>query len=302
MAFSFWSIIPSGSRAARMKIQSLLGVWRFTAGMGATGLVTFLLSQLDKVVLSKILSLSMFGSYNVANQVNTATRMSSNSIFTAFLPRMSSLYASADDKALRIIYHKGCQLVSFVVLPVSAVIAFFSNEMIYVWTQNKTVADMASPIASLLVLGSAINSFMGIPYNMIVARGWAMFVFYQNLISVIILVPIMLVLSANFGGIGAASAWLVLNIGYILISMPIIARRIMPGELREWYIVDVGRPFVLSFGVIGLGWYFVPKDCALWIQFFNIIMLWIATQAICALTLPYVRQYALQIMRNVRDF
>ena len=296
-AFFFWKIIPAGARTARINIKSLQSIWRFTAGMGATGLVTFCLSQLDKVVLSKLLSLSMFGYYNVSNQVNTAIRMSSNSIFAAFLPRMSSLFASEDEKALRIIYHKGCQFVSFIVLPASAVIAFFSYDLIYLWTQNKEVAYMAAPIASVLVVGSAFNSLMGIPYHMTVARGWAMFGFYQNLIAAIIMVPIMILLSKHFGGIGAASAWLILNIGYLIVSMPIIIRRVIPGELRSWYMVDVGRPFLLSFGLIGLGWYFVPGDGALWLKLLMIIMLWIFAQLFCVFALPYIRQQATQILR-----
>lgn len=296
MSLSFWYVIPSGTRAANIDVQSLRKVWRFTAGMGASGLVTFLLSQLDKVILSRILPLSMFGFYNLANQLNGATKMAAGSFLAAFLPRMTSLFAKEDGKALRILYHKGCQFVSFAVLPASAVITLFSYEIIYTWSQNEQVARMASPIATLLVLGSAFNSMMGIPYVMTVARGWAMFGFYQNLIAAIVMVPLMLVLATILGGVGAAIAWMVLNIGYMLISMPIITRRILPGELRSWYLVDVGRPFVLSFGIVGLGRWFVPKDETLWVQLLMLIILWVSAQTICAFTLPHVRQHALQMM------
>jgi O-antigen/teichoic acid export membrane protein len=302
MAVFFWRSIPAGSRAAHIDMYLLRGVWRFTVGMGATGFVTFLLSQLDKVVLSRILSLRLFGYYNLANQLNTATRMSSASIFVAFLPRMSALFAKEDKSALRSLYHQGCQLVSLVVLPASAVIALFSYEIILIWTQNETVAQMASPIASLLVVGSALNSMMGIPYDLTVARGWASFGFYQNLISAILLVPVMLVLATHFGGIGTATAWLALNTGYVLISAPIIHRRMLRGELRQWYLVDVGRPLVLSFVVTGLGRWLIPRNAALWLQLILIVALWFVALVICAASLPHIRQRAWQMMNHGRRF
>jgi O-antigen/teichoic acid export membrane protein len=301
LAFTFWRAVPVGTRAAKIDVQSLRRVWRFTAGMGGTGLVTFLISQLDKVILSKLLTLSMFGYYNLANQLNNATKMAAGSFLTAFLPRMSSLCAKEDQKELRILYHKGCQFVSCAVLPASAVIALFSHEIIHLWSQNENVASMAAPIASLLVVGSAISSMMGVPYIMTVSSGWAMFGFYQNLIAAIVMVPIMFILAKAYGGTGAAIAWLILNTGYILFSMPIITRRILPGELRNWYFVDVGRPMLLSFGLVGLGRYFVPGTGTLLMSLLMMFLLWAVTQAICALSLPYVRQYFLQILRNGRS-
>jgi O-antigen/teichoic acid export membrane protein len=298
MAFSFWRLCPMGSRAARVSVPLLRGVWRFTVGMGATGLVTFLLSQLDKIVLSRILSLSQFGCYNIANQVNTASKMSSSAIFTAFLPRMSMLFAEGNERSLRTLFHTGCQCVSFAVLPVSAILAFFSCEILYMWTQSASTALTASPIASLLVVGSALNSMMGIPYDLTVARGWAVFGFYQNLICSVLLVPTMLVLSTKFGGIGAAYAWLALNAGCILIAAPIALRRTLPGELRHWYLEDVGIPLVFSFAIAGFGRWVVPKSEALWVQALTIMTLWLVAQVSCGFALPEIRQRALQIARH----
>lgn len=300
LAFAFWRAVPAGTRAAQVGIRSLRGVWRFTAGMGATGFATFLLSQLDKVVLSRLVSLSMFGYYNVASAVNSAARMPSNAVFAAFLPRMSSLFASEDDEGLRTMFHKGCQFVSFLVLPASAVFAFYSREILFIWTRNASVADVAAPIASLLVVGSAFNSIMGIPYDLTVARGWAMFGFYQNAISAAVLVPVMLVLVTHFGGVGAAVAWLGLNVGYVLVAMPIIAGRVVPGELRSWYVADVGPPFLLSFGLAGVAWWLGAGVGASRFHLPVIVVLWVAAQAGCAFALPYIRQSALQVLRNGR--
>ena len=296
----FWRTLPPGSRYARFDLRLLHGVWRFTAGMSATAFVTFFLSQLDKIILSKILTLEMFGYYILANQVNTALRMSSASIFTALLPRFSSLVAKDDGHNLKMLYHQGCQLVSLVVLPASAVVAFFAFQLISIWTHNEIVAQTAAPIASLLVLGSALNSMMGLPYDLTVAYGWVRMGFYQNLISAILLVPAITVLAIRFGGIGAAIVWVILNAGSMLISAPIIHRRILNGELRQWYLVDIGLPFVISFIVAGFGWWVVPNNLPIGQTILAIALISAATLAACAISLPFIRNklwYMLSLVR-----
>ena len=289
----FWKYMPQGTRLVRFDVRLLRRVWRFTAGMSATAFVTFLISQIDKVILSKILPLNMFGYYTLANQINIATRMSGSSIFNAFLPRFSALVAKGDEKALRTLYHQGCQLVSAVVLPVSAIIALFSYKLIFMWTQNETIALMTYPIASILVMGSVFNSLMGIPYDMTVAHGWVKLGFYQNLLSAIVLVPAIFFLATHFGGIGAAWAWVTLNFGCMLISAPIIHNRILKGELRQWYLVDIGFPLLVSFAVSGLCWWFMPRNLRAWPELFIIGAALTLTLTACVVSLPYIRQRVL---------
>ena len=49
--------------------QLLKGIWRFTAGMSGISILAVILTQLDKVILSKMLSLEMFGYYTLASMV-----------------------------------------------------------------------------------------------------------------------------------------------------------------------------------------------------------------------------------------
>jgi O-antigen/teichoic acid export membrane protein len=290
VTFLFWRNLPGKGHSARFNLRLLRGVWRFTAGMSATAFMTFLISQLDKIILSNVLTLEMFGYYALANQLNTAIRMSSAPIFTALLPRFSALVAKGDKQSLRTLYHQSCQFVSVVVLPASAVVAFFSLELINIWTGSETTAHMAAQIASLLVVGSALNSLMGIPYDLTVAHGWTSLGFYQNLISAIVLVPALIILAVYFGGVGAAVVWVILNAGYLLISAPVIHHHILKGELRRWYWVDIGRPMLISFIMAGFAWLIAPINLTFWPQAFTLAVILLLTLTACAVSLPFVRQ------------
>jgi hypothetical protein len=69
-----------------------------------------------------------------------------------------------------------------------------------------------------------------------------------NLVAVAALVPMIFVLTSRFGAAGGASAWLMLNCGYLLFSLPLMHRRIIRGEQWRWYGTDVGLPLIAALG------------------------------------------------------
>jgi O-antigen/teichoic acid export membrane protein len=293
-----WQILPHRRRSAKFSQVALRGVWRFAMGLGASGAVTFLLSNLDRLILSKFISLTAFGYYNVANQLNTASRMLPAAVFQAFFPRFSALYAQ-DDKAHELValYHQGSQLISLLVFPAAMTLALFAPEILQMWLQNEQVARSAAPIASVLILGSALNAALGIPYEMTVARGWAMYGFYQNLVSAIVVVPLMLALVWGQGALGAAVAWLVLNIGYLAVAAPIMARKTLPkGELSVWYKRDIGLPLVVSATVCVTMRLALPAHWPTLAQFIWIAGAWLLAQLACLHALPPLRQRAYMVL------
>ena len=131
---------------------------------------------------------------------------------------------------------------------------------------------------------------MGILGDLIIASGLSMYVLYQNLISVIFILPLMIYLSMKYGGLGAATAWLILNIGYLLVSVPILINKTQPGELKQWYFVDFGKPILVSFTVVGLGKYFIPHIQFLPFQILLIGMVWLVAQFACLKSLPHFKE------------
>lgn len=288
-AFICWRNLPHRRQSARFNLTALRNVWRFTMGLGASGVITFLLSNLDRLILSKFISLTAFGYYSLANQMNSASRMLPAAVYQAFFPRFAALYAQGQEKEqeLVIFYHRGSQLISLLVFPTAMTLVFFSKEILVIWLQNVEVANSAAMIASVLILGSALNATLGIPYEMTVARGWSMYGFYQNLVSAIVVVPLMLVLVQAYGALGAAIAWLVLNVGYLIFAAPIMASRTLPkGVLSTWYVKDVGTPLVVSVVIVGAMRFALPVHLPLIAQFIWIVGAWMLAQLTCLLVLP----------------
>jgi O-antigen/teichoic acid export membrane protein len=96
--------------------------WRFAAGMTCISISGLVLTQMDKVVLSRILSLSSFGHYTLAGVVSTGLYMFIIPVFNAVFPRFSALVAARDEKELRLLYHRGAQFTAVLLLPVASVL------------------------------------------------------------------------------------------------------------------------------------------------------------------------------------
>jgi O-antigen/teichoic acid export membrane protein len=251
LAVWLWKLLPKSDKAVRFDKILLINNWRFASGMIGISLVTILLTQLDKIILSKMLTLEMFGYYMLAFNVANALNNLVTPIFSAFFPKLTQLVASSDQSNLCLLYHKGCQLLSVLVLPTAITIAIFAEDILALWLGSTLAVQNAHQILTLLMIGTALNAVMTLPYALQLAHGWTKLAIYKNIAAVILLVPLMIWLVQMYQGIGAAWVWVILNFGYFIFEVPIMHRRLLKGEMGKWYRRDVILP-VIIIAIIGL--------------------------------------------------
>ena len=245
-AFVLWHYV-GGLRQARFSAVALARVWRFTAGMGAISATTLLLTQIDKIVLSRMLSLESFGYYSLAAVAANSLYALVTPVAAAVFPGLTREAASGDVSATALLYHRATQTVAVLVLPVAAVLALFAPQVLGIWTRDPKAAAVSGAVLSVLVTGVALNAVMNIPYMLQLAYGRTRLTVYCNVVGLVLLVPALILFTPRFGPIAAAAAWLMLNVGYITVEMAILHRRILPGELRSWYLRDLAKPAIAVF-------------------------------------------------------
>ncbi len=74
------------------------------------------------------------------------------------------------------------------------------------------------------------------------------------------IIPLLLIIVPKYGAVGAAFAWLILNFGYILFSLPIVHAKLMRGELLQWVLSDFGLPSLVTLITVALSWILMPSD------------------------------------------
>ena len=250
MRWALWSNLPKSKSRRIFSKDQLKSVSKFAAGMTGISLVTFFLSHVDKVLLSKLLSLSAYGYYTLALALPSAITMIISPVCSAFFPRLSALVKKGDTVELKKIYHNSSAIAAALIFPISFILIFFSYEILMLWTGDATTTENTYLVAGLLTIGSMFNSLMVMPYYLLISHGWTKFTIYQNSIAAVVLVPSLFVLTSMFEALGAAIIWATLNIGYFIISQPIMHRTLLKGELRKWYLKDTLLTMLPSLGVV----------------------------------------------------
>jgi O-antigen/teichoic acid export membrane protein len=193
----------------------------------------------------------MFGYYMLAFSVATVLISLVNPVHSALFPRFSQLVVGGCEADISNLYHKGCQLVSIIIFPISITLVFFAEEILSIWIGDPVVVRNTHMLLSLLVIGSMLNALMTLPYTLQLAYGWTKLAFYKNIVAVIFLVPLMVWMVQMYQGIGAAWVLIALNLGLLIIEVLIMHQRLLKGEMNRWYSQDVFVP-VLIVSSIGL--------------------------------------------------
>lgn len=252
--------LPPGSAAGRARFRAdiLKRMWRFAAGMAGISIAGMLFTQLDRWILVSLSSLEAFGYYSVAIAVASALYFVITPVFTAVFPRLTALAAGGRYQELRSLYAFSTQAMVGMVLPLGVMLSLFAQDIILIWMGNPNVAAQAAPIAAILVLGTAINGVMNLPYAVQLAFGWTRLALLLVTVLVVFFLPALVGLIVHFGPIGAAYAWLGLNAAYFLIGAPLTHRHFIPGQGLRWFTGSV-LPGLLAGAVVALGgWSVAP--------------------------------------------
>ena len=302
LAVFLWRSLPSTDRSPSFTPKLLRTIWRFAAGMSGISISAIILTQLDKVILSKMLSLEMFGYYTLAGVASSVVPfLLVSPVFNALFPRFTSLVATNDDTALKILYHQGSQLMAVLVLPVAMVLAFFSFDILLLWTRSTKTAEMASPIVSVLVIGMALNALMTLPYALQLSHGWTSIGLRINTFLIITLVPAIYFMATHYGAVGAASVWVALNSIYMVFGVPLTHHRLLQGEMKRWFIEDVVPPALAAVLTVGLGRWFIISPMTPMMTIASLSAVLLAALAAAALVTTHMRTWLFIQLAKVKS-
>jgi O-antigen/teichoic acid export membrane protein len=251
LAALLWHCLPAGSKPIP-RLSLIHGIRRFAGGVTAVTLVSMVLTELDKLVISKQLSLEAFGYYSLAWQIAGSLYLISSPIFTALFPVLARHAGARDTRRLAATYHHAAQLISVLVLPAATTFIFLARQLIYAWTGSQQTASHTWLTASLLTAGTAFNCVVSIPYALQLAYAWTGLAFWTNLVSTFVTVPLLILLTERFGGPGAASVWLLINASYLLTQVQLMHRRYLIGERLHWYLEDLAIPLLVCIAVTSI--------------------------------------------------
>lgn len=227
-------------------------VLSFSLTIAFTSSIWVVVTQTDKLILSKILPLADYGYFTLAVLVAGGVLIVSGPVSGAIMPRMSKLEAEGRQTELIEVYRRATQLVSIVAGSASITLACFAQPLLLAWTGDGAFSERASPILVLYALGNGVLAVSGFPYYLQYAKGDLKLHLIGNAMFVVVLVPLVAFAANRLGGVGAGYVWLGTNLLVFVAWLPLVHRKFAPGLNRRWYGLDV-LMIVVPAALVGFG-------------------------------------------------
>jgi O-antigen/teichoic acid export membrane protein len=253
--FAAWRVLPgTGTKFDRFQLKR---IWRFSAGVAGITISGIILSQLDKLVLSRMLELTDYGLYMLASAIAAALYLFTAPLSNVLFPRFSALAHAADTARLADTYRLSTRLLGAIVFPTAMLLSVFPREIVQVFTGDSEAARNASAFLPLLAIGTALHGIMHIPYALQLAHGMTRLPLFINTLLVLVISPLTVTLAWQYGAVGGAAAWLAMHALYFVLGTWITHRRLLKGIGLGWMTWEVGIPFGVS-ALVGLAAKYLP--------------------------------------------
>ena len=291
-----YRFIPSPGRRARFDTLTLKGIRQFATGIVILSFQSLVLTNVDKILMSRLLSLKEFGSYALVGVAANALGMLTQPIAAALMPRLTEMATRRDDAEMARVYQLGCQGVAVLSGAAAAVLITFSGRVLLLWTRNPDIAGPLAPLLSVIVLGTLLNSLGYVPYHLQLANGWTSLAMKYNAVLIVALIPALALLVPAYGAMGAAMAWVGLNSLYLVVNLPLMHRRLLPHELWRWYANTAAPLAVAAIVALALR-QLVPTFESRLAELGAIVFVSTLTLLSAAVAAPMLREYVMKLAR-----
>jgi O-antigen/teichoic acid export membrane protein len=225
-------------------------VWGFAGGMLLIALVAALNTQMDKIAISKLLSLESLGYYTLAISLSQGILVLVNPIATAILPRFTAQYSANKQKEASSLFKKVSIYVAILIFSIMANLTFFGEKIVWIWTGDMKLAEHISEFIPIVAMAYAMLSLQVIPYYIAIANGYTKLNNLLGIISLIVTLPGYWLVTKYYGAIGAAAVFCGVQIFSTIVYLYFIDKKFIKSKtISSVYIKQIILPLVITLSI-----------------------------------------------------
>ena len=244
------------SRHFGFSLSALKAVWGFSLSVSAISILALLISQFDRLMLSKMLSLNDLGYYTLAYNTASAISLVISAISSAMLPSFAAAHSQGVPGVLGRRYEQANRVLLFIIGLAVFPLVFFGDVVLTAWVGPAASAGASRSLA-LLAIGFWFSGALSNAYSLAVATGNPGLPLKLSALSALPYACGLYLLVLTHGIDGAALAWMLLNAAYIVILVPAVHRRLLSTTTRQWLLQAA-----LPFAVLGVTAFALPRLAA----------------------------------------
>lgn len=229
--------IPGMLTQSRFKFEEIKNNLSFTIGSFSFALSSFINTQADKIIISKLLPLTEVAYYTLASSITNVLLMVSHPVTLAFYPKIITLRSQEQHEAAALNYHLKCQIINLTCGVAAFSLIFYGNYIIGYWTQDSDLTANVMPYVRLLAISMYIlinaNTNLLLPY----IAGKPIISGKISGFSIILVICITIPLAYYFKSYGAAFGNIIQNT-FIFLAFPLCFNCYLKSEQTTWFIKD----------------------------------------------------------------
>lgn len=231
-------------------------VWKYAAGLVIISLVAFVNRQLDRIVISKFMTLTELGAYNSCYTLGQIVTIISSAVATAVFSEFTNEY-SIDTKRERVqtLYIKNYKFVVIIASAIGCFVAVYSNPLLLFWTSSSKYVEIMDGWAKLIILGTTVLAFQEIPYAFVLAQGDTSINRKMGLYCLLPFIFMMYFGVKYFGVAGAACIYFVFMAIQTFVYIYVIYRKYCQGNVIKWIYKDTLLPGGMALLLALFSWY-----------------------------------------------
>lgn len=229
-----WKLLPPSPQPARFDTGLLKATWQFTSGTWLAVTFAQLATLSDKIILSTLLPLRLFGLYSLAVTVTTILQRLAPPFTNSYFPYFVRLQEQDRPDLLAPAYRQASESASVVFVAAGLSLLVYAGPIAQ-WVSGG--ADGTATLAWLLVLLAAANTLnveMALPNSLLFAHGITRVALRINLVLCLLYPAALVLLVPRYGVDAAAGLWLAANALMFPVLIVMTHRVVLPGQALPW--------------------------------------------------------------------
>jgi O-antigen/teichoic acid export membrane protein len=234
LASVIWRLLPSSTQGARFDSGMLRSTWKFTSGTWLAVTFAQVATLSDKIILSALLPLHLFGLYSLAVTVTTTIQRLAPPFTNTYFPHFVRLLEQDHQDSLFRAYRQASEAASAIFLSAGLLLVVYAGPIAQLLSTDPEDAARLTLLLALLAAANTLNVLMALPVSLQFAHGVTWIALRINFALCVLYLSALVLLVPRYGVNAAAGLWLAANALTFPVLILMTHRAILPGQAWPW--------------------------------------------------------------------
>ena len=240
--FVIRGLLPPSPQRPRFDAALLRSTWKFSSGTWLAVTLAQIAMLGDKIILSALLPLHLFGLYSLAVTLTSTIQRLAAPFTNTYFPYFVRLKEQDRQDVLLSSYRLACEFASAIFLAAGLLLIAYAAPLAQLLSIDAADTARLGWLIALLAAANTLNVEMALPFSLQFAHGITAIALRINLALCLLYPTALILLVPRYGTEAAAGLWLAANALMLPVIIVLTDRLIRSGPAWHWLLRTVLLP------------------------------------------------------------